>query len=96
MKEYEWLFTLPSLVGVGLLGMLVHFLKKNIKGETLTDIRHYFADNFKSTLVAIISTVIGTVATYFTLAVGDTIDLITVFGIGYTFDSFFNKWDKPV
>lgn len=95
LQAYQWITSLPSLLVIGLLGMLVHFFKKNIKGETLTDITTYFHDNLKSTIVAVISTIIGTLATYFTLATGQVIDIVTVFGIGYTFDSMFNKWDKP-
>lgn len=83
-----------GLLVVGLLGMLIHFFKKNIKGETVTEIADYFKDHFKSTFIAIVMTVIGVLAYKFQLATGQFADVITVFGIGYTFDSMFNKWDK--
>lgn len=94
MEEYQWLFTLPAQIAVGLLGMMVHFLKKNIKGETLTDIGHYFHDNFKSTFIAAITTVMSVATLYFTLSTGQAIDLVAVFSLGYNFDSALNKWQK--
>lgn len=95
MDEYKWLFTLPSLLGIGLMGMMIHFMRQKIKGETLTEITAYFSDNFKSTFIAVVSTMISVATTYFTLATGQPIDLLTVFGLGYMSDSFFNKWEKP-
>jgi hypothetical protein len=94
LEKYHWLVSLPSLIGFALMGMLMHFMKKNIKGETLTDIRNYFKDNFKSTFVAFVATVVGTLGLYFTLSTGQVLDVISAFGCGYTFDSLFNKWDK--
>lgn len=97
MEQYQWLTTLPSLVGIAILGMLMHFFKQKIKGEHLNEILGFFKDNLKSTIVAIVSTLIASVATYFTMATGQPIDLMAFFGIGYTCDSIFNKWDnKPV
>lgn len=101
LEKYSWLISLPSLIFLSLFGMFIHFLKKNIKGETLTDITTYFKDNAKSTFIACVATIVGELGVYFTL-MPDTISgesmaliLITSFGTGYTFDSLFNKWDKP-
>lgn len=91
--EYQWLVSLPSLLAIGLLGMMMHFLKQKIKGESLTDVLGYFKDNFKSTFIAFVSTVIATLGTYFTLSTGQPIDIMTIFGIGYMCDSIFNKWE---
>lgn len=93
MEELKWLVQLPALLGIGLVGMLMHFFKKQIKGETLTEIREYFSDHFKSTFVAIVSTLLGVVTYYLTLGTGQPADILTVFGLGYMFDSIFNKWD---
>lgn len=51
-----FIFSFTGLYIVALLGMVTHFLKKNIKGETPTEILSYFKDNFKSTLTAFILT----------------------------------------
>ena len=95
MENYEWLFTLETQIGIALIGMFSHFLKKQIKGETLVEIKQYFGNHFKSTLLAIIATVFFTVAYYFTLGTGQTADILAALGIGFTSDSAFNKWDKP-
>lgn len=95
MEQYQWLTTLPSLIGIGLLGMLMHFFKQKIQGETITAITGYFRDNFKSTFVAVVSTVVAVTATYFTLGTGQPIDIMAVFGVGFTCDNIFNKWEKP-
>jgi hypothetical protein len=94
LGEYAWMTELPALIVISLLGMLMHFFKKKINGEALTDIVQYFMSNFKSTVVAVISTVVTTVGTYFTLSTGQPIDIITVFGLGYMCDSAFNKWEN--
>lgn len=91
----EFVLSPIGLLIVGLLGMLIHFFKKQIKGETVTEIASYFKDHFKSTFTAVVCTVIGVLAYKFQLATGQFADVVTVFGIGYTFDSMFNKWDKP-
>lgn len=75
---------------VALLGMLSHFLKKKIKGESITEIKSYFGDNVKSTVLALISTIIGFVIL---AKIGD-VTVVSAFGMGFTFDSVFNKWDN--
>jgi hypothetical protein len=95
MEKYKWLFSLESLMVISLIGNFVHFLNKKIKGETITEIKNYFVDNFKSTLVAFVATIMGGLALYFTMATGQPIDILAFFGVGYTCDSFFNKFEKP-
>jgi hypothetical protein len=94
IEGYEWIVTLPGLCAIALIGMLMHFFKQKIKGETITEIRDYFRSNVKSTFVAIVSTVVSVGAYYFALATEMPADIVTVFGLGYMCDSFFNKWDK--
>jgi hypothetical protein len=94
MENYTWLTTLPSMLIIALLGMISHFMKKQIKGETLTEITSYFKDHFKSTFIALVSTVISTFAYITTLKTGSVVDIIVVFQIGYMCDSAFNKWDS--
>lgn len=82
---------------VSLLGMLVHFLKKNIKGETSTEIKSYFRDNFKSTLIALFFTGIafmGAISADAINAERIVASVLTAALLGYTFDSVANQWDK--
>lgn len=90
----EFLFSFTGLYIVALLGMLTHFLKKNIKGETPTEILTYFKDNFKSTITAFILTSVMYFAYYQLFVVeSDVKDLMVIFLIGYAFDSTFNKYE---
>ncbi len=78
--------------GIAALGMLVHFLKKKVKGESFTLIWHFFRDNPKSTIIAVVATLVGVAAYYTQLATGSNADLLAVFTIGFTIDSALNKW----
>ena len=89
----EWMMTLPALIGVGLLGMVTHFLKKQVKGETLTEISGFFSDHFKSTFIAAVVTTVSVIGLYAGFSTGQPIDVITVFLLGFGFDSTLNKWD---
>ena len=70
----------------GLVGMVTHFLKKNVKGQTADDIKTYFASNFKDTLQATIVTLFAA-GTAFVMGQG----LMAAFLAGYAFDSALNK-----
>lgn len=74
-----------------LLGMFTHFLKKKIKGETFLAIRSYFKSHLKSTLTALIITIIGYWFTAFYL---EETNPLTYFLLGYMFDSMLNKWES--
>lgn len=95
LQEYQWIVSLPSLIGIGLIGMFSHFLKKNVTGETIVEIKDYFKNHFKSTILALISTVLTVVGYYFSISTGQVADILLVGSLGYNFDSLFNKWDKP-
>lgn len=101
LQHYQWLISLPSLLVIATIGMVTHFLKKSITGETLGDIKTFFTNHVRSTLVAFIATMVGTLGVYFSLMPAQitqesmALVIIAAFGCGYTFDSFFNKWDKP-
>lgn len=79
---------------IALVGMVTHFLKKSIKGETLVEIKMFFSNNIKSTIIALISTTIGFLTYIGTLEVDGVKDVMIIFGIGYMCDSFLNKWEK--
>lgn len=80
-----------------LAGMFVHFLKKNVKGETSTEIIDYFRDNFKSTSLAVFWTAVGFLTAISADAISNervVASVLTAALIGYTFDSVANKWDN--
>jgi len=79
--------------GIAFLGMIVHFLKKKVKGESFTAIKAYFKDNPKSTIIAFIATLVGVAAYYTQLATNTNADLLAVFMIGYSVDSALNRWE---
>ena len=88
------IYSFVGLYIIALLGMFTHFLKKNIKGETLTEVKNYFSDNLKSTIIAFIFTSVMYFTYYNFLVVGqDFKDVMTIFMIGYMFDSTFNKYE---
>lgn len=92
--DIAWFLTPQALYLIALSGMLMHFFKKQIKGESILEIADYFRLHFKSTVVAFMATSIGFLSYYFLLASGQKADIFSCFAIGYMFDSVFNKWDK--
>ena len=92
--EIAWFLTPTALYLVALSGMILHFFKKQIKGESILEIADYFRLHFKSTVVAFMATSVGFLSYYFLLASGQKADIFSCFAIGYMFDSVFNKWDK--
>ena len=90
----QFLFSFTGLYIIALLGMFVHFMKKNIKGETPTEVLGYFKDHFKSTLTAFILTSVMYFAYYNLFVDAESVkDLMVVFLIGFSFDSTFNKYE---
>lgn len=94
IEGYEWIVSLPSLVLIAMAGMLVHYMKQKITGETIADIWVYFSSHFKSTLITVVATMLFTVSYFLTLSTEMPADILTVFGLGYMSDSAFNKWDN--
>jgi hypothetical protein len=80
------------LITLTFVGVLSHFLKKRIKGETLTDIVTYFKTHFKSTLL----TAFGAVGGFVLLKEMGELSYFSAFSIGYMADSFFNKAEEMV
>jgi len=74
------------------LGVLSHFLKKKILGETFADIKQYFSSHFKNTLVTCISAIV----LYASLIATGGLSVVGVFTAGYTVDSLCNKSDGDV
>jgi hypothetical protein len=89
MESLYFLYTLA------IVGMITHFLRKAVQGESLGDIKNFFWNNPKRTFIAWVATSVGFIAYVGLLPVGTVKDVMIVFGIGYSFDSFFNKWEKP-
>lgn len=92
--DITWFLTPQALYLIALSGMILHFFKKQIKGESILEIADYFRLHFKSTVVAFMATSVGFLSYYFLLASGQKADIFSCFAIGYMFDSVFNKWDK--
>lgn len=91
-------FTHPgTLYVVALMGMFSHYLKKLKKGETPTEVYHYFRDNFSCTLTSVMATTILFVMYLVTAyRTGSNSDILTVFLLGYTSDSMFNQYDTTL
>ena len=96
VQAVPWLFTRPGLMLIAFVGMFCHFLVKNVKGETLTDITSYFKDHLRSTLVALIVTWISVLGYWYGFATNQAADVIVVFLLGFGFDSTLNKWTQQV
>lgn len=84
--EYGVLYLLLNFF-IMLLGVITHFLKKKVRGETLADIKSYFKTHFRYTSVTIVMAIVGFIALVTTSGVG----LIASFLAGYSADSAFNK-----
>jgi hypothetical protein len=88
-------FLVDILIYIGyfivlVLGVLSHFFKKKIKGETITDIKQYFTLHFKNT----ITTCIAAVVLFSSLIATGASGILPMFFAGYTADSLFNKADE--
>ena len=70
----------------GILGMVVHFLKRKVKGQELKDIKAYFKENPKETIITVITVLVGV---FGCLIIGEGI--VAAFGVGYLGDSALNK-----
>jgi len=94
----EFLTNPYVLYVLAITGMVAHFLKKKIKGESFTEIKNYFSDHFKTTVLSFIATTIGYFAYDSLLRTGQPVDILTCVMIGFTCDSLFNKWEatRPV
>ena len=84
--EFTVLFVLGNFIAM-ILGVLVHFLKKKIKGQTLADVKSYFKNNLKDTVIMTIAAVVGFAGLVATGGLG----WVASFLLGYTADSMFNK-----
>ena len=91
--KMDWILSSGALYAISIIGMFSHFLKRKVKGESLTEIKNYFRDHIKSTLLALIATSIGFAGYNFVLATGMPADIFAVFGVGYMCDSMFNRYE---
>jgi len=72
------------------MGVIAHFFKKKIKGETLADIKLYFRSHFKETATMVLAALVGFIA----LVATNDLGIISAFTVGYSADSLFNKAEK--
>jgi len=84
--EYTYWYVLLNFI-IMLCGVIAHFAKKKIKGETIDDIINYFKLHFKETVITIIAGVVG----FGSMVASGGLGWIASFLLGYTADSIFNK-----
>lgn len=89
----EWIYNEWWMLGFAVLGMIAHILKKNVKGESLIDIKNYFTYNPKTTFLSIIATFAGYVIYMTSFQTNTVVDFGVLFGIGYMCESAFNKYE---
>ena len=79
-------------IGAGLVGMVMHVMKKKVKGESLSSVVEYFKGHTKYTAMAV-ATLVGSIyAMLNTMEFANTYALITqALTIGYMVDSTMNK-----
>lgn len=75
---------------VGLMGVISHFLKQKVKGETLNDIKGWFTDNPKETVLTLIAFIVS----FLVLTQTGSMGYFTAFMSGYMSDSIFAKATK--
>ena len=84
--EYGFIYIAFNFI-IMILGIISHFAKKKIKGQTLADFTNYFNTHFKDTVI----TVIAGIVLFGSLAATGGLGWIASFTAGYTSDSLFNK-----
>lgn len=92
--EFKFLLSKYGLLIIAMLGMVVHFLKRKVTGESADEIVAYFRTHFKTLIISLVSVWIGWIGYASLLATGQIADVFAVFGIGYMCDSIFNRYDK--
>ena len=83
-------FIYLAYIGLGFVGMVAHFLKRRIKGETLADAIGWFKNHFNQTLLSVLGMVAGLFIAY---QMGE-LGYLTAIGSGYAADSVFNRFEK--
>lgn len=81
------------LLIIAYFGMLVHFMKDKIQGESIKVMKDYFFEHAKTVITAVIMTLIFFLAYYLAISTGEVADIVSVFGIGYLCDSYLNKYN---
>lgn len=73
-------------------GMLVHFLKKQLKDgdEKLTVFFKYFSSHAISSVITLVAVTITVVAMYYEAP--SQVTFLSCIGLGYAGDSVINKW----
>jgi hypothetical protein len=96
MEQYDKVLLVVTnfwfLLIVAYFGMLVHFMKDRIQGESIKVMKDYFFEHAKTVITAVIMTLIFFIAYYLAISTGQVADIVSVFGIGYLCDSYLNKY----
>lgn len=75
---------------IGLIGLLTHFLKQKVKGQTALAIRRWFAGHVKDTVLSLIMFTVVFASLY---AAGQ-LSFMNAFMAGYMCDSLFARLEK--
>ena len=75
---------------VGLLGVVSHFFKQKIKGQTPHDIRNWFVSHFKDTILSFIAFIVA----FVWLWTSGDVTFMSAFMSGYMADSLFSRIEK--
>lgn len=85
----EWMeyLTVLYFLPLMLLGLILHFLKKKIKGEKFIEVKTYFKEHKVSTVASLLS---GLVLLYIFQAM-DQLNVVSAILAGYATDSLFQQ-----
>lgn len=72
---------------VGLLGVLAHFFKQKIKGQTVLEVKQWFTSHFKDTVLSLLLYV----ASFALLMETGQMGFFAAFSAGYMCDSIFSR-----
>lgn len=73
--------------GIGLLGLLAHFLKQKVKGQTAQEVTQWFAGHFKDTVLSLLLYI----ASFALLSETGQMGFFAAFSAGYMADSIFAR-----
>lgn len=97
MEQYDKVLAFVTnfwfLIFIAYLGMLVHFMKDKIQGESIKAMKDYFFEHAKTVITAVLTTFIMYLGYYLALSTGEVADVVAVFGIGFLCDSYLNKYN---
>ena len=77
-------------LAVGILGVVSHFFKQKVKGQTAHDIKSWFGNHLKDTILSLIAFIV----TFLIMSQTGDLTVMTAFMSGYMCDSLFTRVNK--